>query len=214
MLHNYPERKAFSPGRETLAAVQAKQPHSPHDGGFFGLDGVENRLYRGAGVEKQGHIAHHGGVLGGHLRAGKRDRLQGLRLYLEQHRRLWQLVLLLPLRVQLADPSRRLAIDQDARRTARGESGVRCRLEAHWERRDEILEIRLHVEEVDAARRCVPLLIEHRAVGGGADAHRLAQPGARWRAILRPRVAQVHAPDLEDADAWNLAGMVFTHHFY
>ena len=91
---------------------------------------------------------------------------------------------------------------------------MRCRLEAHGERRDEILEIRLYVEEVDAARRCVPLLIEHRAVGGGTDAHRLAHPGDRERAILRRRIAQVHAPDLEDADAWNLAGMVFAHHFY
>src|SRR5882762_8910392 len=108
MLHNYPERKAFSPGRQTFTAIQAKQPDSPHDGWFFGLDGVENGLYGGVGVEKQGHIPHHGGVLGRHLRAGKRDRLQGLRLHLEEHWRLWQLVLLLPLRVQLADPSRRL----------------------------------------------------------------------------------------------------------
>src|SRR5207302_2923000 len=164
MLHNYPERKAFSPGREALAAIQAKQPQSPHDGRFFGLDGIENRLNRGVGVEKQGHIAHHGGVLGRHLRTGKRDRLQGLRLHLEEHWRLWQLVLLLPLRVQLADPSRRRATDKNARRTAGVKSRMRCRLEAHGERRYEILEIRLYVEEVDTAHRGVPLLVQHGTV--------------------------------------------------
>src|SRR6267378_3360505 len=208
ILHNYPERKAFSPGRQTFAAIQAKQPHSPHDGWFFGLDGVENRLCRGVGVEKQGHIPHHGGVLGRHLRAGKRDRLQGLRLHLEEHWRLWQLVLLLPLRVQLADPSRRRATDKNARRTAGVKSRMRCRLETHRERRYEILEIRLHVEEVDAARRSVPLLIQHGAIGGGADAHGLAHPGDRKRTVLRRRIAQVHATDLEDADARHFARLV------
>src|SRR2546430_1898815 len=160
MLHNYPERKAFSPGREALAAIQAKQPQSPHDGRFFGLDGVENRLNRGVGVEKQGHIAHHGGVLGRPLRTGKRDRLQELRLHLEEHWRVWQLVLLLPLRVQLADPSRRLATDENTRRTARVKSRVRCRLEAHGERRYETLEIRPHVEEVDPAPPGIPPLLQ------------------------------------------------------
>src|SRR5882762_8724992 len=208
MLHNYPERKAFSPGRQTFAAIQAKQPDSPHDGWFFGLDGVENGLYGGVGVEKQGHIPHHGGVLGRRLRAGKRDRLHGLRLHLEEHGRLWQRVLLLPLRVQLADPSRRLAIDKNARRTARVKSRMRCRLEPHRERRYEILEIRLHVEEVDAARRGVPLLIQHGAIGGGADAHGLAHPGDRKRTVLRRRIAQVHTTDLEDADARHFARLV------
>src|SRR5437588_12409225 len=106
MLHNYPERKAFSPGRESFAAIQAKQPHSPHEGGFFGLDGVENGLYRGVGVEKQGHIADHGGGLGGHRRARKGGRPPRPPPQPEEHRTPPEPVCLPPTPVAAAAPSR------------------------------------------------------------------------------------------------------------
>ena len=114
-----------------------------------------------------------------------------------------QLVLALPLRMQLADPARRRC-----RRAARAPSArdgtpdarpasKRSASGAHSASRS-----RLHVEEVHRARRRRPTA---RRAPGRTPPRRCASAGARRatdeRAVRRRRVAQEHAADLEDADA-------------
>src|SRR5512134_77659 len=59
MLHNYPESKAFFARRELGAAIEAEQAHGAHNGRFFRLQGVNDGLDGGAGVEKQRYVAKH-----------------------------------------------------------------------------------------------------------------------------------------------------------
>src|SRR5688572_2599553 len=102
MLHNYPERKAFPVRGDALATEQAEQAYGPHNGGFLGLQGVQNRLDRGLQGEKHRDVAQHNRLVGRDRQNRQRDRLDRLGIQLKQDRRLWQLVLLQPLRMQLA----------------------------------------------------------------------------------------------------------------
>src|SRR5687768_7716880 len=160
MLHNYPERKAFPVRGDALATEQAEQAYGPHNGGFFGLQGVQNRLDRGLQGEKHRDVAQHNRQVGRDRQNRQRDRLHRFGIQLKQDRRLWQLVLLQPLRVQLAEPADRRAGDHDARRAAGVKGRVRAGLEARRKRREHRLQIRLHVEQVYRASRPVPLLAE------------------------------------------------------
>src|SRR6188474_440088 len=119
ILHNYPERKAFSVRGDARAAEYAEQAGRAHDRRFFGLDGVENRLNRGLERENHGDVPDHRRLGGGHPRPGEGDTLQRLCLELEKDGGLGQAVLEQPLGVQLADPARRAAADHHAGRTPR-----------------------------------------------------------------------------------------------
>ena len=79
---------------------------------------------------------------------------------------------------------------------------------ARAERRDERLQIRLHIVEVDRPRLRAPLLLESRPVCGRADAHRLAEAAHRERSVGRLRIANEHASNLEYADPFELARLV------
>src|SRR5258708_23437666 len=124
MLHNYPESKAFCPRRppsgEVGALVEIKNPDAAHDRRFFGLNGVQNGLNRGIRREQKRQVPDYRRVAGGGFKSGHGDRLQRLRVELEENRRLRQLVLALPARVQLAQPAAGPAGDQPARRPPRG----------------------------------------------------------------------------------------------
>src|SRR5262249_46719969 len=119
-----------------------------------------------------------------------------------------KLVLVLPARVQLPNPARRFAFDQYPGRAAGVEGRVLGALVASAEWCDERLEVCFDVKEVDRPCLRAPLLIERRAIGGGADAHRLAQAGDSEWTVGCLRIADEHAANLEDADAIELARLV------
>ena len=93
------------------------------------LHGIQERLRRHAGVDQQGNIADDRREPGGQF--GRRQRYVGerARFELEKDRRLRQFVLVLPPRMQLAQPARRRTIEDDSGRAARMQRRVRRRLE-------------------------------------------------------------------------------------
>src|SRR5712691_9178610 len=105
MLHNYPESKAFFPTWERWTAIKAEKLEFLHDRRFFGLHGVEQRLRRNPFIDEERDIAHHRWEARRLFRLRQRHRLERLAFELEEHRRPRQLVLALPLGMQLADPS-------------------------------------------------------------------------------------------------------------
>ena len=122
-------------------------------------------------------------------------------------RRLRQLVLLLPARMQLADPAgrarRRPGRAPSARDAAPDAAPARSAARSGAQQR---FEVALHVEEIDRPRRRRPTApASAGAEGRGRDAHRLAHAATSQRAVRRRRIAQEHAADLEHPDARQLA---------
>src|SRR5688572_8819718 len=86
ILHNYPESKAFPVRRHTRAPEQTEEGHPPHDGRFFGLQGLQNRLDRGLQGEKHGNVPDHDRLVREHGRAGQRHPLKRLGIDFEEQR--------------------------------------------------------------------------------------------------------------------------------
>ncbi len=132
-----------------------------------------------SGVHQQGDIAHHRRKAGGLRGPGQGRPGEDPGVQFEQHRRLWQFVLLLPARMQLAQPAgvlvTRGALDEHSRRTARMQRRVRRRLQAQPARRAHRLQVRLHVVEIHRARRARPTA---RPAPGRRPRRRRARAGA------------------------------------
>src|SRR2546421_12824769 len=105
MLHNYPESKAFFPSWDAFALVQVEDLEVHHDGRLFRLDSIEQGLCRHGRINQKRHVADDWRESRRRRELRQRQRLKGLRIQLEKHHRAGELVLLLPLRMELADPA-------------------------------------------------------------------------------------------------------------
>jgi len=169
-------------------------------GGGSALDGVENRRDRGVGVEKQGHIPHHGGYLGGPTSGRGAGPIQGLRLHLEEHRRLRQLVLCCHFGCSSPIHPAGLPRTRTRAETARVKSRDALPSRSARERRDEFSRSAFTSKKSRPRAGVSHCSSRHGAVGGGRCAWAGA-PGHRERPSCADASPQVHAPDLEDADA-------------
>ncbi|ABA47491.1 hypothetical protein BURPS1710b_1895 [Burkholderia pseudomallei 1710b] len=114
--------------------------------------------------------------------------------------------------MQLTDPADRMAVDFDPRAAARVQRRMLGLHETRGNRREQRLEIALHVEVIDLARRRAPLLFDDRPVCERADALRLRIALDRELARLHRRIGDEHAPGLEHAHALGAAVQVVAQH--
>ncbi len=122
--------------------------------------------------------------------------------------------------MQLADEADDDAAARDRRAAARMQRRMRGAVEARErrrgggpERREQRLDVGLHVEEVDGPRRMreAPLIGRRVAPSDGADLQRLRDAGHRRRPVGDRRVAPIDLRDLEHPHARRLAVRVEAH---
>src|SRR5262245_13399670 len=123
--------------------------------------------------------------------------LQWLGVDLEQDRRLGELVLLLPARMEFSDPAYRLPVQDDPRRASGMQRRVDFRLVTDWPRVEQRLQVAFAVEEFHGTLSFSPLLLECWPDRCRRDAHGLANPGHIQRAFRYAWLAQVNAAYLE-----------------
>ena len=121
----------------------------------IGLDRCRHRVQHGLGghgcIDPQGQVAHHHRLARqlAHLRQFAFG--QGIDVQLEHHRRVRQVGLLRPARVQFTDPANLLAIQRDAGAAARMQRGMGRGFEAQAGATgaEQRLDVHLHVVEID-----------------------------------------------------------------
>ncbi len=126
-MHKHKNCKAFFPGIDPGAPVDVKQGNLLDMGGFSALKRVEHRLATDVVTTTTAISRRTTGSLDTVFAVRKRLPGERLLIDLEDDWRAGQLELAHEPRMQLADPSRRFAVDQHARRAAGVQRRVGCR---------------------------------------------------------------------------------------
>ena len=118
-MHNYPERKTFLVFRNTLSSVNIEQLYVLNEGRQLPFQAIEQGLQGQIVIDHDRQVADHRRKPGDLGVGGNIRRLECSEIEFEDHRRLWQIVLLRPFGMQFADATDLPVLEQNAGSAAR-----------------------------------------------------------------------------------------------